>query len=686
MATIQDFLNSLQSPQAAKQRTKKNSSVVDSLRNTAADMGTALTILPRQVMGQQISPEELQRAQSGSENLFSALTPAGLVATAPNVAQAGARTALPEIKNAGQKIVQDIDETMQVASAQPGGLQAGFAKIPRKGDLPPINNVGNKTSQYVASEKTGSLIKNPKLSKAAGGNDAGELPPAKLQPIEPVIQKQAKVAYTPHPDIADEPLEIVNRVNKNPLTQGNPVLVNLRDQSKKNLYYLEDMDRAQHALDKYVAGESALEVERNLPKVLTEESKRISNTIARQPKTQTIDTIIALNEKNMAKSGITPGISAKADTATGGLLKELQAQITAGSSDVVPTQADGELLMQYKKLLDKRLKSAYKKDDLGTALSPEENATLTMRRSIDELLTEMYPKSKEALQRQSALMDARTSVAKAADKEQENLLSALGKPQEEGFLKKHATAVLGATIPTAFAGGYGITQAAPKLAGMMSGDQANTDTAPLDPNAKPKYEVKTPLEDGTLMSEQTYAQRQAQLQQQLGQVKLTDPIRAAQLEQEIAANSTLFESQGNLRKIATDSRVVFDTANKVSQSLSSSPDTSWMNFVSGGYDEMAKANGGRYARLAADLKALEQASGVQIFGSTPRSKDAFAQGIDALVELQQSKMGALQQQFQGKGTQAAPAPIAQKDLPPIPQAPVNWQQQDPRVEAVLQGR
>ena len=55
--------------------------------------------------------------------------------------------------------------------------------------------------------------------------------------------------------------------------------------------------------------------------------------------------------------------------------------------------------------------------------------------------------------------------------------------------------------------------------------------------------------------------------------------------------------------------------------------------------------------------------------------------IDAIVQNQQIALGAQQTQYSGTGTkQIAPAPT---DLPAIPQKPVNWQANDPRVEAIM---
>ncbi len=593
--TLLNLINSMQNPREKTRSKKDEGTVVPALRQQAADMATSLTILPRQVMGQQISQEELDRAKSGSEAFFGGMSPAGPVITAPAVAKTGASVALPEIKNAGEKVIKEstkaVDDAMAGAQTQQGGLQAGFMKM--GGEKPTQVRITLKPSVYGAGRE-----------KAV-----------------------------------------------------------------------------QETVDTVVPGRTATDKYSNLETTMDDLGQKINEVMVRNPKVASLDQVMKDYDTNLAREGIYRTTNAPKSTvqkAARDYVTKLYTSAKGMPDNIAPAEVADVDLYRLKQMVNADAQSIFKKIDNGTTVTDKEKVILAARQTIDDALSTLHPEVKEFTTKQSHLYDAADVLKKARDAE-------LNVAPEPNLLQRMGT--VGATGALAAVGGVGALAGnlLPKIGGLSTGSgQNDTDSFAVDPNAKPKYEVNTPLEDGTLMSEETYGKQQADLRKQLGQIKLTDPIQAAALEQQIAANEELFNSQGNLRKIATDSRVVFDSANKLTQSLEASPNAEWMNFVSKGYDEMAKASGGEYARLAADLKALEEASGVQIFGSTPRSKEAFAQGIDGLVELQKTKMGAQRQQFQGSGTQPAAAP-AQSALPEIPQEPVNWQQKDPRVEAVMGG-
>jgi hypothetical protein len=259
----------------------------------------------------------------------------------------------------------------------------------------------------------------------------------------PINNTSAGSPSIPHPEIPIQPEDIsAQRTNNNPITGGSPVLVDLRNQAAKNPYYLQDQTNAQNVLNKHVPGNTPMEVEQNLPIKLGEETKRIQNIIGSDPKTVPVNDIIAQNEVNMQKAGIVPGSNTTGEQASKDLVKDLNSQLNAGNQNIAPIeQANGNDLLKYKNLLDDRLQSVYKKIDNGTSLTPTENATLTFRRTIDNALTNLYPTTKEALNRQSAMIDARPSVAKAAGDQQGELLKNYAPPVKPSLvdtIKKYA--------------------------------------------------------------------------------------------------------------------------------------------------------------------------------------------------------------------------------------------------------
>ena len=434
------FLASLL-PQSAPQHAQHNGAI----SQVAGDIAQSPVTTAHQLMGIPVSADEEARAQRGSEAVLGGMQGGDVLAGMTPAINATADLAAGAGKVAYQGVKQGVKDTVEAAQAQPGGLQAGFigTRTPEEiqaakaaGEEPIIHNNSAGLPPIESGIVDGKG--NPVSSQAKYANDNQRIAPlhAGAEQI-PNDTAAGQTSFKPHPNTPDEPVTVTDRTGKHPITGGNPVLVDLRNQAGKNPYYLDDQTKARAVMDKYVAGNNALEVEKNLPLQLQEETQRIQNIIAQEPKVTSKDNIVKANETNMAKAGITPGNSGKADTATEELLKELQTQISAGSSDVVPNQVNGDQLMTYKKLLDDRLKSVYKKQDNSTTLTPAERATLTLRRTVDQQLTSMYPKTKEALNRQSAMIDARESVAKAAQGEEANQVTQAGLPPKPGFLQSH---------------------------------------------------------------------------------------------------------------------------------------------------------------------------------------------------------------------------------------------------------
>lgn len=328
------------------------------------------------------------------------------------------------------------------------------------GIAPKIN-----TAQNVAAESSGILNARGNPIPSTQKQYATEKPTSPLNVAAENTgqgKAQPKTPYTPHPDIPNEPMPVTDRTGVHPVTGGNPVQVDLSAEAKRNSYYLSDQTKSQSVLDKYVSGNNAQEVEKNLPLQLQEESKRIQNIIGQKPQSVNTSDIITENASNMAKKGFTPGNNVKADEATTGLQKELYSQLTAGKSNIVPPNMTGEDLRSQISIMDSRLQSVYKKMDNNTVLTPEDTAALTYRQTLSNKLKSMYPPAGAALDRQSAMIDAIPSVAKASQVEKAAAYTKATAPQPDNpfmsFLKgsvsspSHVMATAGALA----AGGLGL--------------------------------------------------------------------------------------------------------------------------------------------------------------------------------------------------------------------------------------
>ncbi len=202
-------------------------------------------------------------------------------------------------------------------------------------------------------------------------------------------------------------------------------------------------------------------------------------------------------------------------------------------------------------------------------------------------------------------------------------------------------------------------------------------------NTTPKYSVSTPLDDGTVISEQQQAQRQQALQTKMGQEQLGDPQAYNTDAGQYKANETEFNQQANLRGVSNETQTVVSTANNAVNAVNSA-DPNFVNALNQGWDSFSKANGGAYAGMAAQLKQLSQLSGVDL--STAKSKEALLEAIDAIVKNQQVKLDTAKTQYFGGGTQTVPTtqvPTQTTPQQPVNKPDINWQQNDPRVQAIL---
>lgn len=117
-----DLINSMAAP---KGHSKAAGGVVSS---TARDLAASPIATIKQLTGQKVSPEEMDAATRGSETFFGGLTPGAPVAAEASTIAAGAKTALPAIKDAGKKIAQE--------GVDFGGIPQGAPRVAMHSEAP----------------------------------------------------------------------------------------------------------------------------------------------------------------------------------------------------------------------------------------------------------------------------------------------------------------------------------------------------------------------------------------------------------------------------------------------------------------------------------------------------------------------------------------------------------------------
>lgn len=688
-----DFINSLADPRTHKQHSGAVSEIAGDLAQATGYSFLGPQSLPSNVLssvtGQKIAPYQApsESAQRGLDLIQGGIVGAPEKISA-SVGEDIARTALPEIKAAGQKIVKPAAEAIEAAKAQLGGLQAGFAKLP---DIPKTGDKVIRDMRYKQGTQS------PNVYKTVPSSDLPTIegPLREPSPLNKIPEAKPKTPPTPQEQLAAMTDARAGRVTPDNPTGKNPVTVTL----PAKLSGPRKEKEVQKTLDEFVPGTTPSEVYKNLEDTVGEFGIRINQELRKNPQSAKVDDLMKDYDKNLNSEGIYRQSLSPKDT----VRKEARAYLddiyrTASNEDpatTVPGQLSDQGLYNIRQAITQDLKSVYKKEAAGNTLGDKDLVKLSALQTVDDALSSMHPTAKDYITKQSHLYQAVDSAyeARGAErkalqdemikqaKETEKAAQEAAKPKQN-LIQKHPYLSTLAGTTLAGAVGYGASTVLPKTLGLMSGVDSNQEESSLDPNAKPRYDIQTPLDDGTLISQQAQAERQGNLEKQAAAMKLTDPIGAAKIEGDIAANEREFAAQEDLRNSAKDSQVVFNTANETAQTLESFHDNGWMNFVSKGYDEMARASGGKYAKLAAELQALEKTSGIPIFGSSPRSKEAFINGLDTLVELQETKMKSVKSAALKKPTDPTVAP--QSNLPPIPQQPVNWQQNDPRVNAAMQ--
>jgi hypothetical protein len=498
---------------------------------------------------------------------------------------------------------------------------------------------------------------NPLTGKDVSGSTG--LPPIEEKPPSNTVPITGKI----HSEIPDNPVDVSGtRVNKNPVTQGNPVIVDLRNEAKRNPYYLEDMQNSQKIIDQYVPGNTAKEVEANLNPKILEESKRIDNVMATQaPKTKvTLGDIIDANETTLKEKGLNP-ISENVNpesTATNQLITQFN-NIKGGKKMLLSTEITGPELREYISNVDKQLQNVYKIQERGGSLTPPQTAMLTMRRTLSEQLKTMYPDISDALDRQSGMITARPSVANAAGAEETATIKTANAPKPNAWqrFKNQSLPAVGLEL-----GGAGVA-----AGGLYAGSQAiaggafdkQTSTTSTDTSKLPdRYTFKDPIKSGLVVGPQDQANQLAALDKKIGEDKKLS-LTSLQGDQQLAIDTA---QQAALQKKFDAQTPVLDQwkktytiqlgVNKAVKLTNNAPPNP-AQFIKW-YDDVRKGKDKQYSQLTGVLNWLEKNRGADF--SKVKTKDALLGALDSEMENVKSEQDAAEEQYTGGSQQTLTPP------------------------------
>lgn len=131
--------------------------VLDATTATAQGIGRAVTGKPQVPLtsSQQKGMNTVQDLMYGNPVLPE-------IGAAANTAEGAGRQIVNETKAGAAKVAKTADEAINAAKIQPGGLQAGFAKIPKIAEFPTKNtNAVNTWSPLIRDDATGTIVNNP---------------------------------------------------------------------------------------------------------------------------------------------------------------------------------------------------------------------------------------------------------------------------------------------------------------------------------------------------------------------------------------------------------------------------------------------------------------------------------------------------------------------------------------------
>ncbi len=342
------------------------------------------------LIGMKVTPQEQDRATQGAEDFTGNFMGGGFIPN-PEAAATSATDTLPEITNSVKGAVND---TMDAARTQPGGLEAGFAKIPGKGELPPIKPNESETATLIRNPETGNLIKNPKVKIPSAGAVEGQMPEG---------FQEAPKTTPPAPEPAPIP-------EKPPVMPKGPGRTITRIDLPASVYGAGNEAQVQNTIDQYVPGETAVEQYKNLQPTLDNFGKQIDYAIKSNPQSTTLHDTMVDYDNNLEKSGIY-----RTTTTSKGVLQQTAQKYVKQLTGVSENgEISAQSLADSLQKVNKDAGPVFKKIAAGSKLTPQDEVILAARQTVRDRLTEMYQGDggivDNLLRKQGDLYDAADSL------------------------------------------------------------------------------------------------------------------------------------------------------------------------------------------------------------------------------------------------------------------------------------
>lgn len=143
---------------------------------------------------------------------------------------------------------------------------------------------------------------------------------------------------------------------------------------------------------------------------------QITDIMAKNPKSASIDTIVKDFDKNLSKRGVYRTQQLSKDTAqkeARSYIRDLYVSAGEGDSKVVPQTIPDQALYQLKQEVNRDYQGVAKKLDNGTPLTDREKVISVARQTLDDTLASMHTDVKALTTEQSHLYDAVKSLHKA---------------------------------------------------------------------------------------------------------------------------------------------------------------------------------------------------------------------------------------------------------------------------------
>lgn len=466
---------------------------------------------------------------------------------------------------------------------------------------------------------------------------------------------------------------------------------------KPSVYGAGREENVQNTVNNHVPGSTATEQYKNLQPTMDKFGQQITEIMAKNPKTASLDQIMKDYDTNLNKEGIYRNTKLTKDAVqkeARQYVSDLYNNAVGAPGGIEPTKIDDVTLYGLKQSVNQDAKSVFRKIDNGTSLTDREKVILAARQTIDDSLSSLHPDVKDLTTKQSHLYDAAESLHKGRDTEIDastkeeaanagvptwlrGIKTAYGK---QPWLLRQAENVgigaLGFNEMKSLPGQIGATGGAVK--GLMDN---KTQVSQKTDNQQPAYTAINPKDAG-IMDKNDYGAQSGELQSEYESNKLNDPNAANAALAKKAKLDATFNSQNDVRTSLGNYNHITTLANGTIDALNNAP-ASILN-SNASFEKMLTATSGNYANFAAQLKALSNATGYDL--SQAKTPEDLKKAIDAAIKIEKAKVTGAQSVFNnGASMNTSPAPST--DLPPtqVPQAPVNWQQNDPKVQAVLNG-